>query len=133
VVDSDKRQGGNPWKILPLPNSKEKVYKDRIWAAEAGAEVLSAAKALEVVAGAFDAASSFSCAFPSFFAGFGDRSAGELHYSRPKLQVSRWTKSLTKKNHPLLYSRRQISQGCHLWSSLQMSCAAFVLRRVRWA
>jgi hypothetical protein len=113
-------------KLLPLLDSKEKVHKDRspLWAAEA--EVLSAAKVIGVVVGVFDAASSSSCAFPSFVAGSDDQSAGELHYFRPKKQVSRWMKSVTKKNYPLLYSHRQIPQGCHLWSFLQMSCGAFV-------
>lgn len=95
LADSDKKQGGNPVKILPLLDSKEKVHKDRnlLWWVEAEAEDLSAAKVLGVVAGAFDAAassSSSSCAFPSFVEEFDDRSAGELHYFR------------------LLYSHRQI-------------------------
>jgi hypothetical protein len=86
LVGSDKGQGGNPVKLLPLLDSKEKVHKDRspLWAAEAEAEVLSAAKVIGVVVGVFDAASSSSCAFPSFVAGSDDQSAGELHYFRPK-------------------------------------------------
>jgi hypothetical protein len=85
LVGIDKRQGGNPVKILPFLDSKEKVHKDRnlLWGVEAEAEDLSVAKVLVVAAGVFDAASS-SCAFPSFVAGFDDRSAGELHYFHPK-------------------------------------------------
>jgi hypothetical protein len=89
VVGSDKMEGGNPVKIL---DSRQEAHKGS-----------SLPKAPRVVAGVFDTSSS-SCVFPCFVAGFDDRSAGQLHYFRPKTQVSRWTKSWTKKNHPPLHS-----------------------------